>query len=176
MSLGSILIATLLSWGAAFAPDGQRLYALHLPPDGSLDKVAAEAVGAWEHALGPGQLSIMLTHDECPDRGLHQMKETGALVRSICLEGVDSATIEKIDNNPQQVGVTWRRDGVEQIRIDVEYLEGVGEVEVLAHELGHAMGLNHLKWRGALMYPSMRDEADPTPWRVDLQAWHRVRR
>lgn len=175
MSLPAVLVAALVAWGPAFAPDGERLYSLHLPVDGELDNVAAQAVAAWEVKL-PGELKVALIHEPCPEHGLSFTPE-GARVRHICLESLDSAQMEAIENNPNEVGVTWRDDEHnEQIRIDTEYLAGTEEIEVLAHELGHAMGIHHLKWYGSLMYPSTRRVADPTPWRVDLQAWHRVRR
>lgn len=165
-------LALFLSFLGAVGPTpAPRQYEVAISDEFTLDQqyVILLAEGAWQDALGPGD-------------GLHfaNVPWTGSCpypiaphARAVCIE--PARALERRTWQKRWIAATHVGEHVAYVYIDLtgnkpdaSELKGIA-----AHELGHAMGVNHVPDENALMYyaPWRR-----TPTRVDVEAWRHVPR
>jgi hypothetical protein len=146
---------------------------------------------SWMVAL-PGELLLRSSVGVCPAYDAHDPRAAAGTL--ICLAPVTTAEMGDATRGPEGLaGVTVRLhgtagvpDGAWAILIDVELNpDAATEQGVLAHELGHAMGLDHTTQHFTLMFPYIHEcllgtqncvrVQAITPTNPDVAAWRHVR-
>jgi hypothetical protein len=169
-ALAPILALALPAAGCGGIGDS---YTVHVDPRFSAEEQAEviAALDAWEQAV-PVHFAVEVG----PCSGIH-----GGI---ICTHASDSAEIAARQSQPDGTGVgltlgerTWGHvvDGGE-VFIDVPTVEASYAADfqrIVAHEVGHAMQLQH-DAPGALMAAMVTEDA-PAPTCADAAQWHRLR-
>ncbi len=133
------------------------------------------ALEEWRAALPEARLTVLPSGVPCDP-----MTETSERHKLVCVAPVTpDEMIVAADANPNVMGLTRiaRYDAQAPIlvTINVDVLTDAQQTACEAHEIGHAMGLEHTHKPGTLMYPSMdRGATGPTP--RDVADWRAIRR
>jgi hypothetical protein len=128
------------------------------------------AIDLWQKAIPEVHLDLVTSGR--PYRAIYITGSTiASLTRIVQQDAAPGVTL------PNILGLTWdSSDNHPYIRIrvaiDADPSEHVG---IMAHELGHAMGLDHNANRNALMY-QYQDGSKRGPTSLDVRAWYAIYR
>ena len=178
ISLAIVTLSSALAYSAH--PTVPRHYTVALGPFTPAERAAVvRGAGAWSSVVP----AVFDLHD-APCALLNGVDP------DICVYPVDTVAMVRTGGQ-DYLGLTWRIEGVTRVLINVELLDAPGgdgfggpddEAQVVAHELGHAMGLSHDVDR-TLMAPAMLDcGGGPCrrcsarrPTARDIAAWYKAR-
>jgi len=170
----TLLILALGSGGCAAA--GQQHFALptsyevHVSTDFGPDATATAlaALSEWESRVAV-EFRIVMTDDACPGGSTSQGLES-------CFEIVPQsglAVVQDCGGDDEVVGCTYVTGGVVHIAAD-DSPGAPDQSHVLLHEMGHALGLQHVQNPTALMYPTLDGAAHVES--LDIQQYEALRR